>query len=52
MQFSPVVKNSKTITIAECINAIKAIKQDKPSSEYIKLKESQKRFLWCVVNKY
>jgi hypothetical protein len=54
-QYSPKMKNPKKITIAECLEAMKTLKGHKPTSsiqKHIQLEEPQKRFLWCVVNKY
>jgi hypothetical protein len=55
MQFSPIMKDRKQITIQECLEVMETIKGHKPTSNISKkleLHETQKRFLWCVVNKY
>jgi hypothetical protein len=52
MQFSPILKEKKTITIEECIKDIKLLSGNKLSNTISQLSEPQKRFLWCIANKY
>lgn len=55
MQFSPNIKENKSITIEQCVQTMYLLKNQAPTTnipENLELSESQKRFLLCVANKY